>query len=399
MIAAIAADRGNLGASDETGGFGLYVHWPFCVSKCPYCDFNSHVREKIDEGRWREALLTELDYFGRMTAGRSVTSVFFGGGTPSLMQPATVAAVLDRAARHWSLGAQAEINLEANPNSADADRFAGFRLAGVNRLSLGIQALDAPALKFLGRAHDRDEALAAIALASRLFPRFSFDLIYTRPEQTAAAWRAELREALALAGDHLSLYQLTIEKGTAFYGLHARGDIVLPNEDDSTWLYETTQEMLDEAGLPAYEVSNHARPGGECRHNLTYWRSGDWVGIGPGAHGRLTISGERLATAQARAPEAWLAAVEAAGHATVGSDVIVDEHGVEEVLMMGLRLHEGVGHKRFRTLTRRSFEDVLDSSRLATLIDGGFLVLDEAGLRATPAGMQRLNAVLAVLLG
>src|SRR5579863_145353 len=266
----------------------LYIHWPFCTSKCPYCDFNSHVRERIDEARWRNALLRELDRAAETLAGRRVASVFFGGGTPSLMAPQTAAALIERIATHWGLDDRTEITLEANPTSVEASRFAELRAAGVNRVSLGVQALDDGALKFLGRGHNAGEARGAVALAARLFPRFSFDLIYARPGQTLAAWRDELSAALAMAGNHLSLYQLTIEAGTAFATAYARGDFRLPDEETQAALYEVTQEALAAAGLPAYEISNHARPGEECRHNLVYWRYQDYLGIGPGAHGRLT---------------------------------------------------------------------------------------------------------------
>lgn len=379
-------------------GFAVYIHWPFCKSKCPYCDFNSHVRDGIEQERWQSALLTELDHAAGETAGRRVTSIFFGGGTPSLMAPATVAALLDRAAARWDLAADIEITLEANPTSVEASRFRDLRAAGVNRLSLGVQALDDAALRFLGRGHDLAEALAALALAGAHFARYSFDLIYARPGQTLAAWRAELECALALAGDHLSLYQLTIEPGTAFAAAHARGDIVLPDDERAGALYEATQERLDRDGLAAYEISNHARPGGESRHNLTYWRYGDYVGIGPGAHGRLTRGGEKMATRRRRAPETWLAAVERQGHGSEEPVVLSPGERWQEMLMMGLRLAEGIDRARFRAETGAEIEDAVDAARLADLVEGGFLQSDTQGLRATAAGRQRLNAVLAALL-
>jgi putative oxygen-independent coproporphyrinogen III oxidase len=378
--------------------FALYIHWPFCKSKCPYCDFNSHVRERIDERRWRDALLAELDHAASETGGRRVGSIFFGGGTPSLMAPETVAALIARAGERWTLAADAEITLEANPSSVEAARFRALAEAGVNRLSLGVQALDDAALRFLGRGHDVAEALAAIELARRHFPRFSFDLIYARPEQMQESWRAELARALALAGDHLSLYQLTIEPGTAFHAAFARGDFVLPDEDVAGALYEETQALLEAAGLPAYEISNHARPGGECRHNLAYWRSADYAGLGPGAHGRLTLAGERLAVRRHRAPETWLAAVEKHGHGIEERVALAPEEQRRELLMMGLRLAAGVERARFRAATGVELETALDGARLADLIEGGFVVLDAAGLRATAGGRQRLNAVLAALL-
>jgi oxygen-independent coproporphyrinogen-3 oxidase len=378
--------------------FAVYVHWPFCKSKCPYCDFNSHVRASIDEARWRRALVREIDHYAAETQGRAVTSIFFGGGTPSLMSAETVAAVLDRIARRWPLDPAVEITLEANPTSVEAARFREFRAAGVTRASLGVQALDDGALKFLGRAHDAREALAALDVARRNFERFSFDLIYARPGQAVAAWEAELARALDLAGEHLSVYQLTIEAGTAFATSHARGDFVLPDEETQATLYELTQARLEAAGLPAYEISNHARPGAECRHNLAYWHSADYVGVGPGAHGRLTLGGARVATRQSRAPETWLAAAERQGHGSEERVVIAPDEHLEEVLMMGLRLTKGISRDRFRNAIGREIEAALDEKRLAPLIEGGFLTLDDERLAATAAGRQRLNAVLAALL-
>ena len=382
----------------EPPPFAVYVHWPFCKAKCPYCDFNSHVRAAIDQAAWQRALLAELDHYADRTPGRTVSSVFFGGGTPSLMAPATAAALIERIGQHWVLAADAEITLEANPTSVEAERFRDFRAAGVNRASLGVQALDPAALTFLGRGHSVGEAIAAIALARRQFPRFSFDLIYARPGQEPAQWDAELKQALSLAGDHLSLYQLTIEKGTAFHTAHARGDFAIPDDDRAGMLYELTQLRLNEAGLPSYEISNHARPGGESRHNLVYWRYGDYVGIGPGAHGRLTLGGAKVATRQLRLPETWLAAVERRGEGTDECNPISAAERIEEMLMMGLRLNESVPRARFRRECGAGPEDVLDPPALARLVDGGFLVVDGDGLRATEAGRQRLNAVLGTLL-
>jgi oxygen-independent coproporphyrinogen-3 oxidase len=374
------------------------VHWPFCRSKCPYCDFNSHVREAVDHRRWRAALLRELDHYAADTAGRRLTSIFFGGGTPSLMEPATVAAVIDRAAQVWRFAPDIEITLEANPTSVEAGKFAQFGDAGVNRVSLGVQALNDADLRFLGRQHSVREAREAIDLTRRQFARYSFDLIYARPGQTPPAWRAELAAALALAGDHMSVYQLTIEPETAFGGAYRRGELQTPDDDAAAILYELTQEMLSNAGLPPYEISNHARPGGESRHNLTYWRYGDYVGIGPGAHGRLTLDGRKIATRQHRAPEAWLAAVEQQGHGTRARHSIAVGQRWTEMLMMGLRTTEGVARSRVRAECGRPLEELVDRRRIARLCDGGFLLLDAAGLRATAAGRQRLNAVLAELL-
>ncbi len=376
----------------------LYIHWPFCRAKCPYCDFNSHVAAEIDQARWRAAYLSELEAHG--AEGRSVTSVFFGGGTPSLMEPATVAALLEAVAARWPLAPGLEVTLEANPTSAEAARFAALRAAGVNRLSLGVQALDDADLRALGRRHDTAEALAALELAARTFPRVSFDLIYARPGQTVAAWRRELALATALAAGHLSLYQLTLEPGTPFHRLHDAGALVPPGEDIAADLYEATREVLEAAGLPAYEISNHARPGEESRHNLTYWRGGDWLGIGPGAHGRLTRpDGARLALANLRPPAEWLEAVERAGHGGLPPETLSPDERLSERLLMGLRLTAGIARADIRAEFGRDIADLLDSRALARLTAGGFLTLDRDALSATPAGRQRLDAVLAALIG
>ncbi|MFV3075085.1 radical SAM family heme chaperone HemW [Niveispirillum fermenti] len=384
-------------------GFALYVHWPFCASKCPYCDFNSHVREKVDQPRWAEALLRELDHFADLTPGRTLTSVFFGGGTPSLMPPSTVEAILRRADERWGLPAGTEVTLEANPTSVEADKFRAFRAAGVNRVSLGIQALNDADLKALGRRHSAGEALAAIGLARAIFPRYSFDLIYARPDQTVAAWRQELSRALDHAVGHLSLYQLTIEEGTQFHTLHARGALVLPEEEVQGDLYAATQEVLNAAGLPAYEVSNHARPGEESRHNLTYWRYGDYAGIGPGAHGRLTLPGQgKVATRTHRAPEIWLERTLAAGTGAKPLEPVSAADRLTEMLMMGLRLSEGVPLARVAAETGRPLAQWLPAGRLDGLIRHGMLEWRGNGagavLAATTDGRERLNGVLAALL-
>ncbi|UEM21069.1 radical SAM family heme chaperone HemW [Skermanella mucosa] len=379
-------------------GFGIYVHWPFCLAKCPYCDFNSHVRDGVDHARWRAALLRELDHYADLTAGRTVTSIFFGGGTPSLMEPATVAAVIERVGARWNTAPGLEITLEANPTSVEATRFEGFRAAGVNRVSLGIQALDDESLKFLGRAHSASEALGAIGLAARHFDRFSFDLIYARPDQSVAAWEAELRRALDHAVGHLSVYQLTIEEGTRFHTLYNRGVFALPDDELAGDLYEATQALLEGAGLPAYEISNHARPGEESRHNLTYWRYGDYVGVGPGAHGRLTLDGTKYATRAHRAPEAWLDLVDRNGHGGHATEEVAPGERLVEMLMMGLRLAEGVPLARLREETGLTVDRALDPAGLERMLAGGFAELTPTRLRATPAGRQRLNALLARLL-
>lgn len=385
---------------------GLYIHWPFCVSKCPYCDFNSHVRQGIDEQayqrRWREAYLREMAFEAARTRprgeARPLTSIFFGGGTPSLMAPDTVAALIDGAKQLWGLAPDCEITLEANPSSVEAARFAGFRDAGVNRVSLGIQALDDDTLKFLGRAHDRTQALAALATAQRTFERVSCDLIYARPGQSVAAWRDELETAIAFGTSHLSVYQLTIEKGTPFYAAHQRGEFALPDEQTAADLFEETQERLGGAGLSAYEISNHARPGLASRHNLIYWRAEDYIGIGPGAHGRITVAGEVLATMRKHKPEDWLNAVELKSCGSQEEAVVGRDERITEMLMMGLRLVEPIPRERFRRIAGAEPEAALDPARVKRLIDGGFITLDDDGLRATAAGRQRLNSVLAALL-
>ncbi len=384
--------------SGEQPGFGIYVHWPFCLSKCPYCDFNSHVRDSVDHARWMRALVAEIDHYADRTPDRTVTSVFFGGGTPSLMEPSTAAAVIDRIARRWRVAPDVEITLEANPSSVEAGRFAALAAAGVNRVSLGLQALDDASLAFLGRRHSVEEAFEALSIARRHFKRTSFDLIYARPDQTEAAWRAELSRALEEATEHLSVYQLTIEEGTRFAALAARGELIMPDEDTQAALYEATQQMLEAAGLPAYEISNHARPGSESRHNLTYWRYGDYVGIGPGAHGRLTLNGEKHATRAHRAPEIWLERVEAKGHGAHPDVGISAAERRDELLMMGLRLAEGVSRQRLRAELEADIDTLLDARKLGALVAGGFVAVDEERLRATTAGRQRLNGVLAALL-
>jgi oxygen-independent coproporphyrinogen-3 oxidase len=371
------------------------VHWPFCLSKCPYCDFNSHVRHAaIDEPRFLRAFLAEIATSAERAAGRTVTSIFFGGGTPSLMQPATVAAILDAVGRHWHVAPDVEVTLEANPTSVEATRFRGYRAAGVNRVSLGVQALDDGALRRLGRTHTAAEALAAVAIARQAFARYSFDLIYAREDQTPQAWAAELKRAIAEAAEHLSLYQLTIEQDTPFAALRAAGKLTIPDEDCARRLYDLTQETCAGAGLPAYEVSNHARPGAECRHNLVYWRMQEYAGIGPGAHGRLDIDARRHATATEKRPEAWLMRVESLGHGLVTDDILTREEIADEFLLMGLRLAEGIDPRGYARIAGRD----LDPRRLAALKQEGAVEITTDGrLRVTPAGFPVLDAVVADL--
>ena len=365
----------------------LYVHWPFCVSKCPYCDFNSHVREGVDQEAWRQALIADLKHEAALLPGRQLGSIFFGGGTPSLMPPATVAAVLEAAEQAWGFAPDIEITLEANPSSVEAARFADLAGVGVNRVSLGLQALDDQTLKFLGRAHGVDEGLAALAIAQAEFDRVSFDLIYARPGQSLAEWRAELDRALGFGTGHLSLYQLTIEPGTRFATEAAAGRIIIPDGDFAADLFELTREATVAAGLPAYEISNHARAGQESRHNLTYWRYRDYAGIGPGAHGRRG----GVATARWRKPENWLAAVARSGHGIDTEEILAPRMRAREALLMGLRLGEGVDLARIEALADGR---VVDDNNLARLETQGLLAREGRRLRVTDAGMLLLDAIL-----
>ncbi len=379
-------------------GFGLYVHWPFCLSKCPYCDFNSHVRDGIDDARWRRAYLKELARAFAEAGPRRLDSIFFGGGTPSLMEPETVAAIIAAATDQWPAADDIEITLEANPTSVEAARLEGFKAAGVNRVSLGVQALDDAALGFLGREHGAAEALAAVETAAGLFARYSFDLIYARPDQTPADWEEELTRALGFAGGHLSVYQLTIEPGTAFFGRHERGETLTAPDDRATELYDVTQAILGAAGLPAYEISNHARPGEAARHNLIYWQGGDYAAVGPGAHARLCDGAGRRAIRRTRLPEKWLETVEAEGHASDEDTFLSPEAWLEESLMMGLRLADGIDIAALERRHGRPLETLIDRGRLDRLVEAGFLTEESGTLKATSAGRLRLNAVLAHLL-
>jgi putative oxygen-independent coproporphyrinogen III oxidase len=380
---------------DRDPGFGVYIHWPFCAAKCPYCDFNSHVRHvAIDQQRYAAALAREMASMRARTGPRTVTSIFLGGGTPSLMKPETVGAVLDAVAANWTVPDGIEVTLEANPSSVEAERFRGYRDAGVNRVSLGVQALNDRDLKFLGRLHNVEQALGAIRLARETFPRLSFDLIYARPGQSLEAWDAELREAIGHAADHLSLYQLTIEEGTPFHALHAAGKIPVPGPDHAADLYELTQAVTASHGLPAYEVSNHARPGAESRHNLVYWRYGEYAGIGPGAHGRFIEGGRRIVTFTERTPETWLSLVEARGHGITGGEVLTRSEEADEFLLMGLRLIEGIDVARYEALAGRPLSD----RRLSVLLDERLVEpVGNSRLRATPSGMVVLDALVADL--
>jgi len=372
----------------------LYIHWPFCLRKCPYCDFNSHVREAIPQARFARALLAELAWEAARLGPRQLGSIFFGGGTPSLMAPATVAALIEAACRHFPPTSDLEITLEANPTSVEQERLTEFRDAGVNRLSLGVQALDDRVLAWLGRAHSAAEALRALEQARAIFPRLSFDLIYARPGQTLPAWQAELTQALALAADHLSLYQLTIEPGTGFEAAHRRGEIVLPDSDTAAALYEATEEAAAAHGLMAYEVSNYAIQGAESRHNLAYWRYTEYAGIGPGAHGRVRIGGAVVATRRHRAPEIWAERVERHGHGSTAEEIVSPRDRAREALLMGLRLTEGIDAAAFAARTGVALEDAVDPFILAACVEEGYLVASPGRLAATRQGRARLDAVL-----
>jgi oxygen-independent coproporphyrinogen-3 oxidase len=378
-----------------TGSFGIYVHWPFCTAKCPYCDFNSHVRSHIDESGWVQGILRELTHVATLH-GRNrpiVQTIFFGGGTPSLMSGNAAGTVLSAIARQWPMANDVEVTLESNPASADAARFADYRAAGVNRLSLGVQALNDADLRMLGRLHDTKEAMRALGFAQRTFERVSLDLIYARPGQTVAAWREELSEALSFDTGHLSLYQLTIEQATPFAALHRSGALQIPDEDRAAELYEATQELAESAGVPAYEISNHARPGAEARHNLLYWRYGAYAGVGPGAHGRLDLDGKRFATSTERLPERWHERVSREGHGLVEMAGIAPDDAAREHLLMNLRLAEGIDLAAYRA----RWEKAPDPARIRDLVDAGLLTLEGERLTATSRGRLLLNRVIAAL--
>ena len=375
--------------------FGVYVHWPFCAAKCPYCDFNSHVRVAIDEDGWVDGILSELDWVATNQSGRPVVeTIFFGGGTPSLMQGRSTGRILEKIAALWPMSNDAEITLEANPASADAGRFADYRAAGINRVSLGVQALNDADLKKLGRLHDVAEAKRALKLALANFARVSLDLIYARPDQSDAAWRSELKEALSFGTDHLSLYQLTIEPETPYALLHKNGQLQIPGEDLAAELFETTQELTQAAGIPAYEISNHARPGQESRHNLIYWRYGDYAGVGPGAHGRLALDGRRTATAAIKLPERWRDTVGKTGHGFTEMTPVSDQEAAREHLLMNLRLAEGLDPAGYE----KRWNTKLDAAKIADLAAQGFVSNANHRLTVTPSGRLLLNRVIEELL-
>jgi len=372
----------------QKGGFGLYVHWPFCLSKCPYCDFNSHVSGDVNHSDWQAALVSEVNRVGRLD------TIFFGGGTPSLMAPDTVAAVIDTARANWAFADDIEISLEANPTSIEIDKFKAFAAAGVNRVSMGAQALNDTDLRALGRTHSAAEARKSFDIAKACFDRVSFDLIYARPHQTLAAWQAELHEAIEMSIDHLSLYQLTIEQGTRFAELYDRGKLSIPPDQLAADLYEATQDICGAAGMPAYEVSNHARAGMESRHNLIYWRYGDYAGIGPGAHGRITTNGQKWATTCEMMPAKWLQMVQQAGSAELEREEVLQNDQATEYLMMSLRLKEGTELERYADLAG----EALDQARIRPLIEAGMIKQSNRAIWATDEGRMILNTILAELL-
>ncbi|MBY0501839.1 MAG: radical SAM family heme chaperone HemW [Alphaproteobacteria bacterium] len=378
--------------------FGLYIHWPFCLSKCPYCDFNSHVREKINQRRWKEALLQELESAAEINENAMLNSIFFGGGTPSLMEPDTIAALLEKVNTLFSPAFDIEVTLEANPSTVEFNRFKAFHDAGINRLSIGVQSLDDEALSFLGRRHSAKQALKALEIASSYFPRYSFDLIYARPDQTVASWKAELLKALTFTKGHLSLYQLTIEPQTVFATRFARGEKLILEDDPAATLYELTEDIMNTAGLPAYEVSNYAIPTQECRHNLLYWNFEDYIGIGPGAHGRITKWGKKWATSRYKAPETWLEKVEKQGHGLELSQSLSQLERLQEVTLMGLRLTSGLEIKRLFEETNLSVENAYTSHALERLEKEGLLLVTPTHITATFEGRLKLNSVIAYLL-
>ncbi len=376
----------------------LYIHWPYCVSKCPYCDFNSRAGCPTDQKVWSQTYASELDHYAALTQGRTVQTIYFGGGTPSLMNPQTVESVLATIAKNWAMADDAEITLEANPSSSETEKFAAFRNAGINRLSLGIQSLNDPALNFLGRAHTADEARAALALAAKHFPRYSFDLIYGYAGHTLKTWKEELREALPMANGHISLYNLTIEQRTPFAKRTQQGETLTASEEESAAMYEATQDIAASANLPPYEISNYATPGEESRHNLAYWHYNDYIGIGPGAHGRLVYEKNRHAIENHPSPDTWLRQVKELGHGQKENAVLDKETAMREALLMGLRLQEGIDLNAWNQKFNVPLTEIFPSTRLERLKTEGLIELTKKALRATPEGLEKLNGILGYLL-
>jgi len=382
----------------NTQPIAIYFHWPFCLAKCPYCDFNVHIRDTLDQDAWRAGYIKSLQYYAKLMPGREVISVFFGGGTPSLMAPETVRAMLDEIKSHWPVASNVEITLEANPTSVETKKLEAFQKAGVNRVSLGVQALNDADLKFLGRKHDAAQAIAAIETAKKIFDRFSFDLIYARPNQSLENWREELKRALEYSSGHMSLYQLTIERSTPFFFDHVQGKFAMPDDVKGAEFYHLTQDIMGAAGMPAYEVSNHALAGHESRHNLVYWHYGDYIGIGPGAHGRLTIDGVKNATREHSAPDIWLEKINQNGFAHHPFEPLSDEARFSEALMMGLRLSEGAPLERLQQEGSCDIFDVIDAKKLDEAIRQGWIENDGKILKATREGFLRLNALVPYIL-
>jgi len=378
--------------------FGLYVHWPFCKKKCPYCDFNSHVQESVDQSLWRAAFKTELAYIAEFTKGKNLSSIFFGGGTPSLMEAQTVASILADANTHWAFDDDIEITLEANPTSIEAQKFQDFKAAGINRVSVGVQSLNDDALQFLGREHNAREAVRALEIAQKTFDRFSFDLIYARPDQTLKEWEEELSRAIDLSKGHISLYQLTIEQGTPFYIQHNRGDFKIPETDLAADLYELTNKIMADANMPAYEVSNYAAEGHQSKHNMIYWRYDDYAGVGPGAHGRVTVDGAKYATRTHRAPDIWLERNKAQGHGYHAFEKLDAAQSFEECFMMGMRIAEGVSIEKLEHLSGKKFADIFTSDKINSLAQEGLIIVTQTHIKPTQKGMQRLNSIMSYLL-
>ncbi len=377
---------------------GVYIHWPFCESRCPYCDFNAHVREKLDQKQWAQAYVQSLKHYAEIIPDKQIVSIFFGGGTPSLMEPKTVATIIDAVQSFWPVANDIEITLEANPTSVENDKLLAFKDAGINRVSLGVQALNDTDLKFFGRGHNVDEALKAIELAKTHFERSSFDLIYARPNQTLEDWEKELKQAVALSNGHLSLYQLTIERNTPFYMRHSRGEFAIPDDVQGAEFYHLTQNILENAGLPAYEVSNHAKEGHACRHNLIYWRMADYIGVGAGAHGRFVQGRQKFASRDHAAPEIWLERVNKNGHGAHELEKLTPEDRFNECLMMGLRLRDGISIQAVEDKSGKVFSDMVDADKLQSSIDQDWVIQSDDTLKLTREGLLRLNALIPYIL-
>ena len=382
----------------NSNSFGIYIHWPFCSFKCPYCDFNSHVREQIDYDDWEKSYLKSIKYYAEITDYKILDSIFFGGGTPSLMKPKTVQAIIDEIAKYWQFSDNIEITLEGNPTSIENGKYIDFKNAGINRVSLGIQSLKDNDLQFLGRQHNKEHALKALDIVKSNFKRFSFDLIYARPEQSLKDWELELTEAMQIAGDHISMYQLTIEKGTKFYNYYKRGDFKMPDQDLAGEMFELTQDILEQNDMPAYEISNHAKSGQESRHNLIYWKYGDYLGIGPGAHGRITRNNKKYATREHRYPEKWLELILDNGNAHLPFEEVSHRERGIEILMMGLRLNDGVEIKTLEQEANNNLSNILDMDKTNRMIDLKLLELDQNRINLTKAGLQRMDGILADII-